>query len=1066
MNKNISTTGFAAGMARMVKPEIIIEGKIIRHFKHFRLEQSARTHHSFELILPHDVLENIQNHRLNEAQHFLGKRITIIFRYKDQENESPERTFVGVVTRVAFSQELMSLGDIVLKGGSPTLLLDAAPHFQSFGGEKPVNTAFIARSIISQGLGSQKFDVRIDTQNKSYIGYSSQYNETHYNYLARLAETYGEQFYYDGQTLHFGKLPLHEKSITLIYGSSVNKVQVELNATYIKPRYFGYNSSTDQKMKGIDRLVKHPGELPGQAYELNHEIYKMDSFVPAPLAANIDLDVDCSQDSSRGSAATEVFTVSGETMIPFLYPGCVADLEMRKPDSNATAYFTRIMITEITHDMDARGNYKGSFKAIAEGTGYMPRPEFTLPKAEPQVATVISNTDPQSQGRIRVRFQWQTSGSSTHFIRMMSPDAGGTGAVQQNRGFVAIPEVGDQVMVDFEYRHPDFPFAMGGMFHGKNGRGGGIDNHLKSLQTRSGIKVLMNDLEKSVTIEDPSGNSYFMDGKGNIRITAPGNMEFSAGKDIIMNSGKNLEVKTGNSMEFMSGNLAAFHMMSGAVFSTPLMEMSVPVHLNIQSGKTSLLSEEETTIQGRTTNIAGMEKLMIHSEQETTVNSKGQTHVLGKDGNSHSNTPRDYNPLEKKMDGRCLVHFRPQADWNGRGFGFDWMRAGDTHMDGDTPYIDIISSPGYAGKLRNDPEQYDKLKNTFSYYIYPHIDSNGFESRAPYVVPYLTLYPDAVITLDVLVNNRESPESIVLEYDQSKFQITHPPLPTAKGDHTIVLTITCRRAFRTDSMIKVIATYPGKFKSHKRDAGAVKVKANHTTYNLPVVFINVTTNLGNGRRGHIFSQNPIRARTTELLRQAYITPDFQDTLTMDMSSDHGTAPDCVPNGKSRFNGLFNIVIKEAIKPGTAVHPSDHVIQETDPAQSNRAITELRNLLDQQLQILYPERNFTGVKKIFFINQQYYTSNDVIAGTTPFPDRNHRLTDVAIIFRHHSVGTIAHELMHCMGLSHTFDPPSKFLFEKGKTDNVMDYPILPIRRISTFHWQWKTLQENARRVRRR
>ena len=52
-------------------------------------------------------------------------------------------------------------------------------------------------------------------------------------------------------------------------------------------------------------------------------------------------------------------------------------------------------------------------------------------------------------------------------------------------------------MVGFEYHNPDFPFAMGGMFHGQVGLGGGVDNHLKSIQTRSGIRVLMNDADKA-----------------------------------------------------------------------------------------------------------------------------------------------------------------------------------------------------------------------------------------------------------------------------------------------------------------------------------------------------------------------------------------------------------------------------------------------------------------------------------------------------------------------------------------------------------------------------------------
>ncbi|MDR2235210.1 MAG: phage late control D family protein, partial [Chryseobacterium sp.] len=198
MRKNISNSekiseSHIAGINRVVKLDIVIEGKSVSHFKHFRLQQSARTHHYFELILAYDSLGEIQNHNLEQAQQFLGKRITATFKYKDTENESPERTFVGVITKVAFSQEQMSLGNIFLKGYSPTILMDSAPHTQSFRGSQSVNTSIIANSIIKESLGTSKFDFRIETQNKSYINYSSQYCETHYNYLARLAEAYGEQ---------------------------------------------------------------------------------------------------------------------------------------------------------------------------------------------------------------------------------------------------------------------------------------------------------------------------------------------------------------------------------------------------------------------------------------------------------------------------------------------------------------------------------------------------------------------------------------------------------------------------------------------------------------------------------------------------------------------------------------------------------------------------------------------------------------------------------------------------------------------------------------------------------
>ncbi|WP_185287436.1 type VI secretion system Vgr family protein [Chryseobacterium lactis] len=549
MNKNTSNSekiseNHIPGINRVVKLDIVIEGKMIRHFKHFRLQQSVKKHHEFELTLAHDTLDGVQNHDLEDAQQFLGKRLTVVFKYKDVEG-SPERTFVGVITKVGFSQENHSLGNIVLKGHSPTILLDAAPHTQSFGGEKPVNMGIIATDVIKQGIENSKFDVSINAKASSQILYSAQYNETHYNYLCRMAEAYGEQFYYDGEILHFGNMPPQNKALELIYGSNVSDVNVELKAVHIKPHFYGYNSSSNAKLSSGETPIKHVGNLAKTAYKNNDGIFKTPSLQIAPIKAATDMDVVISQTSTAGSKAVEVFTVSGGTTIPFLYPGCVADINMRKTDTNKTSYFTKLMMTEVTHEVDALGRYKGRFEAIASDTGYIPTPDFTIPIAQPQIATVISNTDPLNQGRITVKFDWQLH-DTTNFIRMMSPDAGGTDQITQNRGYVAIPEVGDQVMVGFVHNHPDRPFVMGGMFHGGTALGGGIDNHLKSIQTRSGIRILMNDTEGSVNIIDPSGNNYFMDGKGNIIVTAPKNMTFNAGENLTINVGKNMKTSVGN----------------------------------------------------------------------------------------------------------------------------------------------------------------------------------------------------------------------------------------------------------------------------------------------------------------------------------------------------------------------------------------------------------------------------------------------------------------------------------------------------------------------------------------
>jgi len=610
-----------AGINRLVKLSVVIEGKVIRYYKHFKLKQSAKRHHEFTLTLAHDALGDRQTHTLEEANKFLGKRLTAVISYKDIE-DSPERTFVGVITGVGFSQEKMSLGNIVLSGYSPTILLDGAPHIQSFGGGQPVNMGIIAEEVIKQGIDKSRFDVRIDTNDYSQIIYSSQYDETHYNYLARMAEAYGEQFYYDGEVLHFGKLPAQNKPITLTYGSSANDIKVELKAVHTKPQFYGYNSNKNEKLTSGETPVQHVSDLAKTAYSLNDKIYKTPALQVAPIKATTHLDIEYSQKSASGSEAVNVFSVSGNTTVPFLHPGCIVDILMRKIDTNESDYFTKIMITESTHEIDTIGHYSGSFEGIASDTGFLPKPEFKIPKAEPQIATVISNADPAGQGRVQVRFDWQNS-DTTHFIRMMSPDAGGTDQISQNRGYVAIPEVGDQVMVNFVHSHPDRPFVMGGMFHGGVGLGGGTNNRVKSIQTRSGHRVVFTE-DESIIITDKSGNEIHLDTTGsNITITAPETMTLNC-KNMNINVGMNMTTNVGMNK---SDTIVANHtesvgsmkyLTTGADFMTNVVgKMSHYV-----KGDMEVYGEKEhklTSLKGVEVNSQG--KVEHHAEKEVQNNS-------------------------------------------------------------------------------------------------------------------------------------------------------------------------------------------------------------------------------------------------------------------------------------------------------------------------------------------------------------------------------------------------------------------------------------------------------------
>ena len=55
----------------------------------------------------------------------------------------------------------------------------------------------------------------------------------------------------------------------------------------------------------------------------------------------------------------------------------------------------------------------------------------------------------------------------------------------------------------------------------------------------------MNDGEGSILIEDPSGNTWKMDGQGNIDVNAPKNLTLNVGENVTITAGKNISVSSG-----------------------------------------------------------------------------------------------------------------------------------------------------------------------------------------------------------------------------------------------------------------------------------------------------------------------------------------------------------------------------------------------------------------------------------------------------------------------------------------------------------------------------------------
>ena len=91
---------------------------------------------------------------------------------------------------------------------------------------------------------------------------------------------------------------------------------------------------------------------------------------------------------------------------------------------------------------------------------------------------------------------------------------------------------------------------MGTQYNGSQSSGyADGQNNVKAIHTRSGTKIILNDAEGSILIEDPSGNTWKMDGQGNIDVNAPKNFTVNAGENVNITAGKNVSVRAGENID-------------------------------------------------------------------------------------------------------------------------------------------------------------------------------------------------------------------------------------------------------------------------------------------------------------------------------------------------------------------------------------------------------------------------------------------------------------------------------------------------------------------------------------
>jgi len=501
-------------MEKKLITEINIEAQAITHFASFNLQQGFNNHHYFELRFNHDQMGMPGLISLNDSRDFIGKTLTAFFGY------SPEKLqgFSGLVTKVELAQSHGYHGIIIVSGYSPTILIDRGPDLGSYL-DKSLDEIV---NLATNDTPSNDLSIAANASRTTNIDYLIQYRESDFDFLNRLSGEYHEWFFYDGKQLNFGK-PDEQKQVTLVYGRDVQNLQYAIEVSPIKYKRFSYNPKLDEMLQSESSGT--PDGHPDLAHAINasNTIYSKVFNQPSLIRVDNGTDIKSHVENEEKANISELLKVNGTGDNAELSIGSLAEIMMsvKQELSFATESLGKFLITSINHHVDGTGKYHNTFEGLVSTTERIKVRNFSKPSPDMQLADVVDNNDPQGQGRIKVKFKWQCQTNDvTEWLRVITPDAGSSEKVSKNRGFVFIPEIGDQVAVSFEEGNIARPIVLGSVFHGKSGSGGSASNNSKSLTSKSGHTVQLND-GGGITIKDKTGgNHIIVDGENRVTVTA------------------------------------------------------------------------------------------------------------------------------------------------------------------------------------------------------------------------------------------------------------------------------------------------------------------------------------------------------------------------------------------------------------------------------------------------------------------------------------------------------------------------------------------------------------------
>ncbi|APR88479.1 VgrG protein [Minicystis rosea] len=161
------------------------------------------------------------------------------------------------------------------------------------------------------------------------------------------------------------------------------------------------------------------------------------------------------------------------------------------------------------------------------------------------VGQVIDNNDPDNLGRVKLKFPWISDEHKTDWTRVMTPMAG------KERGFFFLPEVGDEVLVTFQFGDVSHPYVLGALWS-KEDRPPPTANKGQSSKGERSVnrRVIQSTSGHLITLDDSKGKEKITivgkGGKDKIEIDSTSNkITIESDKDLDINAARDIHITAG-----------------------------------------------------------------------------------------------------------------------------------------------------------------------------------------------------------------------------------------------------------------------------------------------------------------------------------------------------------------------------------------------------------------------------------------------------------------------------------------------------------------------------------------